>query len=152
MNWILRPVSPGLRNAIYLLNLSHISVGHKSFPFSHAGMKNIYLRLMIVIFIECVASKLKLPHILVGYYTLANKEYLERHNNVARYIHNEICKKYCIRTETKWHLHRLTEVYMDSRVELLWDMTLTMDREVGSNRPDIVIRDKKEKKVYIFFH
>ena len=38
---------------------------------------------------------------------------------------------------------------MDSRVELLWDMTLTTDREVGSNRPDIVIRDKKEKKVYI---
>ena len=38
---------------------------------------------------------------------------------------------------------------MDSRVELLWDMTLTTDREVGSNRPDIVIRDKEEKKVYI---
>ena len=38
---------------------------------------------------------------------------------------------------------------MDSRVELLWDMTLTMDRDVGSNRPDIVIWDKKERKVYI---
>ena len=38
---------------------------------------------------------------------------------------------------------------MDSQVELLWDMTLTTDRDVGSNRPDIVIRDKKERKVFI---
>ena len=49
----------------------------------------------------------------------------------------------------KWHLHRPTEVYMDGRVELLWDMILTTDRAVGSNRPDIVIRDKEKRKVYI---
>ena len=88
-------------------------------------------------------------HILSGCDTLAKKEYLERHNNVANYIHYETCKKYNIQTETKWHLHRPKEVYMDSRVELLWDMTLTTDRDVGSNRPDIVIRDKKERKVFI---
>ena len=28
-------------------------------------------------------------------------------------------------------------------------MTLTTDREVGANRPDLVIRDKMNKKVYI---
>ena len=38
---------------------------------------------------------------------------------------------------------------MDRRVEILWDMTLTTDRDVGANRPDIVIRDKLEKKTYI---
>ena len=38
---------------------------------------------------------------------------------------------------------------MDDRIELLWDMVLTTDRAVGSNRPDIVIRDEQEKKVYI---
>ena len=38
---------------------------------------------------------------------------------------------------------------MDDKIELLWDMVLTTDRAVGSNRPDIVIRDKQKKKVYI---
>ena len=88
-------------------------------------------------------------HILAGCDVLAKKEYLERHNNVARYIHHEICKTFNIQTERKWHLHQPTEVYIDNRVELLWDMTLTTDRAVGANRPDIVVRDKFEKKVYI---
>ena len=38
---------------------------------------------------------------------------------------------------------------MDNRVEILWDMTLTTDRAVGANRPDIVIRDKEQKRTYI---
>ena len=60
-----------------------------------------------------------------------------------------VCKKYGIQTEKKWHLHKPAEDYIDNKVEVLWDMTLTTDRAVGSNRPDIVIRDKTEKKVYI---
>ena len=88
-------------------------------------------------------------HILAGCDTLAKKEYLERHNNVARYLHFEICKRYGLQTESKWHLHRPKEVYMDNKVELLWDMTLTTDRVVGANRPDIVIRDKVGKRTYI---
>ena len=38
---------------------------------------------------------------------------------------------------------------MDNKVEILWDMILTTDREVGANRPDIVVRDKLNGKVYI---
>ena len=38
---------------------------------------------------------------------------------------------------------------MDNKVEILWDMILNTDREVGANRPDIVVRDKRGGKVYI---
>ena len=38
---------------------------------------------------------------------------------------------------------------MDKKVEILWDMVINTDRAVGANRPDIVIRDKGEKKTYI---
>jgi len=34
-------------------------------------------------------------------------------------------------------------------VEIIWDMILATDRQVGANRPDLVIRDKANKKVYI---
>ena len=46
-------------------------------------------------------------------------------------------------------MHRPNEVHIDRNVEILWDMTLVTDRAVGANRPDIVIRDKLEKKVFI---
>ena len=88
-------------------------------------------------------------HLLAGCDVLAKKQYLDRHNNVARYIHFCICKTYNFHTEKKWHLHRPADVIMDKKVEIIWDMILTTDREVGSNRPDIVIRDKNEKKTYI---
>ena len=46
-------------------------------------------------------------------------------------------------------MHRPNEVHMDRNVEILWDMTLVTDRAVGANRPDIVIRDKLQKKAFI---
>ena len=38
---------------------------------------------------------------------------------------------------------------MNKDIELIWDMTLNTDRQVGANRPDIVLRDKASKKTYI---
>ena len=87
-------------------------------------------------------------HILSGCDVLAKKEYFDRHNSVAKYIHYQICKRYGIQTEPKWHLHRPAEVYMDGKVELLWDIPITTARMIGANRPDIT-RDKSNKVTYI---
>ena len=38
---------------------------------------------------------------------------------------------------------------MDKNFEIIWDMVLTTDRAVGANRPDIVVRDKINKKIPI---
>ena len=38
---------------------------------------------------------------------------------------------------------------MDKKDEILWHMVINTDCAVGANRPDIVIRDKGEKKTYI---
>ena len=54
-----------------------------------------------------------------------------------------------IPTESKWHLHHPPEVILTKNIELLWDMTLNTDRQVGANRPDIVLRDKASRKTYI---
>ena len=88
-------------------------------------------------------------HILSGCDNLAKKEYLERHNNVAKYVHFEICKKLNINTQKKWHLHSPKDVIMNSEFELIWDIQLVTDRAVGANRPDIVLREKKVGKTVI---
>ena len=33
--------------------------------------------------------------------------------------------------------------------DVIWDMLLTTDQQVGANRPDIVVRDKANKKAFI---
>ena len=38
---------------------------------------------------------------------------------------------------------------MDENIELIWDMPITTARAIEANRPDIVIRDKCNKKAYI---
>ena len=38
---------------------------------------------------------------------------------------------------------------MDNKIEFLWDMPITTARAIGANRPDILIRDKFNKKTYI---
>ena len=38
---------------------------------------------------------------------------------------------------------------MNKDIELIRDMTLNTDRQVGAKRPDIVLRDKASKKTYI---
>ena len=88
-------------------------------------------------------------HLLAGCDVLAKKEYLDRHNQVARYIHHCLCKSFNFPTEQKWHLHRPTDVVMDQKVEITWDMILTTDRAIGANRPDLVVRDKANKRVLI---
>ena len=34
-------------------------------------------------------------------------------------------------------------------MEIIWDMILTTDRAIGANRPDLVVRDKANKRVLI---
>ena len=80
---------------------------------------------------------------------LAKKEYLERHNGVAQYIHHAICRNFHIDTCSKWHTHKPTEVITLKDVEILWDIPISTDRPHVFNRPDIVVRDKKNKKCFI---
>ena len=51
------------------------------------------------------------------------------------------------RTETtdKWYTHMPKPVYEEGDVTLLWNQAVHPDREVTANRPDIIIKNKKEK-------
>ena len=97
----------------------------------------------------CHAKPETMSHILAGCDTLAKKEYLDRHNGVAQYIHHTICQKYQIQTCAKWHTHKPPEVISLKNVEVIWDTPIATDRPHDFNRPDIVLRDKQNKKCFI---
>ena len=97
----------------------------------------------------CKTKPETMSHILSGCDNLAKKEYLERHKGVAQYIHHAICNSFGIQTNAKWHTHKPQEVLVLKNVEIIWDMPLSTDRPHVFNRPDIVVRDKANKKCYI---
>ena len=86
-----------------------------------------------------------IDHIVSGCPELAKTEYIARHDKVAAYIHWEICKKYGLETPSQWYKHQPCVVAENKDITILWDMPIHTDREIKANRPDIVIRLKKEK-------
>ena len=97
----------------------------------------------------CFKAPERIGHILTGCDVLAGREYLKRHNDVARYVHKVICEYYGVKTKPKWHEHSPKDVILCGSVEIIWDQVLITDRQIGANRPDVVVRDKKNKKVWI---
>ena len=97
----------------------------------------------------CNKEKETICHILSGCDSLAKREYFVRHNAVCQYIHYEILKGFSFACGPNWFLHKPRDVTLNKDVEVVYDQVITTDRPVVANRPDILVRDLKKKKVYI---
>jgi hypothetical protein len=60
-------------------------------------------------------------------------------------LHYSICKTLGTETTDKWYKHTPEPVYEEGDVTVLWNKAVHTDREVTANRPDIIIKNKKEK-------
>ena len=88
-------------------------------------------------------------HIICECEKLAQKEYKRRHDNVARKIHWELCKKNALEHKEKWYEHNPEGTAENEDVKLLWDINIQCDNVIEARRPDIVVIDKKEKSCII---
>ena len=80
-------------------------------------------------------------HLVCGCEKLAQKEYKRRHDNVARKFHWDFCKKNELEHTEKWYQHVPEGVEESEEVKVL------CDNVIEARRPDIIINDKKERKV-----
>ena len=88
-------------------------------------------------------------HIICECSKLAQKEYKRRHDNVARIIHWEICKKYHLPRAEQWYNHKPEGVTENESIKVLWDFNINTDYEIEHRRPDIVVVLKPEKECLI---
>ena len=90
-------------------------------------------------------------HIASGCAVLASKNYLTRHNKIGAHIHWLLLKKYGIPCVDKWYKHVPSQVSttVDGNVVILWDCVIQTAKGVEHNRPDVVVKLKKEKIWYI---
>jgi RNA-splicing ligase RtcB len=102
---------------------------------------------------ECRLCKAKgetIEHIVAGCSTLSLTDYLARHNDMAKVVHQGLAKE-CglVEKEEPYYIVKPETVLENEQYKLLWDMSLQTDRAVEANRPDLVWVNKKEKKAFI---
>ena len=80
---------------------------------------------------------------MFGCSILTPNEYKNRHDRVGQYLHWKICRHYSISTPSNWYEHHPDPVTEGKDVSILWDFPIHTDRTIQANRPDIVIKDKR---------
>ena len=60
-------------------------------------------------------------------------------------MHWAICKEFGIEVKEQWYEHEPKTVTWNDSVTILWDMPIHTDRTIAANRPDIVLKNKKDK-------
>ena len=75
-------------------------------------------------------------------------EYLIGHDKVCAHLHYSMRKVLGIETRDKQYTHMPKPVYDEGDVTVLWNQVVHTDREDKANRPDIIIKNKKEKKAH----
>ena len=86
-----------------------------------------------------------IDHLVSGCPELAKSEYIHHHNKAAAHIHWKICKEFGIEVKDRWYEHEPTTVTEKNNITILWDMPIHTDRTIAANRPDIVLKNKKDK-------
>ena len=86
-----------------------------------------------------------IDHLVSGCPELAKTEYIHRHNKAAAHMHWKICKEFGIEVKERWYEHEPKTVTWNESVTIPWDMPIHTDRNIAVNRPDIVLKNKKDK-------
>ena len=68
---------------------------------------------------------------------------------LAHYIHHRIASSFSLLEDTSvaWYNHEPLPVIENDVIKVLWHFDIQTDKHVTSNRPDIIIVDKKEKSL-----
>ncbi|KAL1446790.1 hypothetical protein WDU94_005582 [Cyamophila willieti] len=88
-----------------------------------------------------------IDHITSGCPTLAQSDYLKRHNNVAKILHIELLKHHQITQDLpRYYTYNPEPVVENENVKIYYDRTVRTGHTREHNRPDIIIVDKKTNK------
>lgn len=98
----------------------------------------------------CQNQNETIEHLLCSCTPLANTDYMRRHNNVAKILHQAIARLYDDDADfTPYYNYTPPNVIDTDEIKLYWDRTVLTDRTVAHNRPDITLTLKKKKTTYL---
>ncbi|XP_055527339.1 uncharacterized protein LOC129719956 [Wyeomyia smithii] len=91
-----------------------------------------------------------IEHVVAGCQALAEIAYLGRHNAVAKIVHQQLAlKRDLVNQYVPCYKYLPDPVLENSCIKLYWDREIITDVLIRANRPDIVVYDKRMKRVTI---
>ena len=91
-------------------------------------------------------------HIISEGSKLAQKEYKARHDWVGKVVHWEMCRKFHFDHTNKWYMHNPAPVLEKDSHKLPWDFNIQTDHLIPARRPDLIIINKKKKRICKIFN
>ena len=74
---------------------------------------------------------------------LAQREYKRRHDDVARYVHWQLCQEAGIESCDKWYEHNPEYVMENKDYKIYRDFTIQCDGVVEARKPDVALIEKE---------
>lgn len=91
-----------------------------------------------------------IQHITGGCSVLAPIEYKRRHDDVGKIIHHALAVKYKLHSPGLFdHKYSPPNILQNQNFKLYWDRSILTDRTTHANRPDLLLWDLSQKKVWI---
>ena len=94
------------------------------------------------VFRLCGKKNQSAQHLVSGCEKLAKRKYTRRHNNVAKKVYWDFCKKNGLEHTKKWYEHIPEGAVENEKVKVLWDINVQCDNVIEARRPDIILIDK----------
>lgn len=92
----------------------------------------------------CKEKDETVDHLVSSCSKIAQTDYKERHDKVAKMLHWNLCKKYNLPAAEQWWKHVPEKVVEDHENKILWDFKIQTDRKLAHNIPDITVVEKKQ--------
>ena len=86
-------------------------------------------------------------HIISECSKLAQKKYTTRYNWVGKVFQWEMCQKFKFDYTNKWYMHNTAPVLENDTNKFLWDFNIQTDHLIPARRPDLIILNKKKKRI-----
>lgn len=97
----------------------------------------------------CRESEETIYHVMSACPVLAQREYISRHDRVAKALHHKICQNHNIEVTRKWYEHDPPQVINKDHVTILWNQPVRTDRTILANKPDIIIKNTQNNMCFI---
>jgi hypothetical protein len=99
---------------------------------------------------RCGKESETIQHITAVCEQLASTEYVERHDGVAKVIHQKLAKAAeLIEDASPYYKYTPANVLENDNFKLYWNRSITTDKAIPSNRPDITFMNKKTKNTFL---
>ena len=109
------------------------------------NLHQIYLKICLQCRI-CHVENESIHHIISDCDGLSPTKYLERHDNVCKYIHVLLLLEHgFIEKYIPWYQHQSAQVTEINSTNVLWNFPIQSDHEVINSKPDIIVVNKINK-------